>query len=191
MYTAPLLLPIGLVTLNARAFSPDWQPSDMGTWTYQITTDFTPPTISAQVSPTPNAAGWNNTDVTVTFTCADADSGVATCSAPVTLFSERAAISVTGEAIDNVGNRATATVVVNLDDTVPVVTVHAPADGDVVPPETVEVTIRGNAADRTSGVVSVLCGGVAATLDGQRYSCAVPVRRRSPSRATISPPRPT
>ncbi|HEY6944280.1 MAG TPA: hypothetical protein VI431_04000 [Candidatus Acidoferrum sp.] len=28
-----------------------------------------PPSISAQVSPAPNASGWNNSNVTVAFTC--------------------------------------------------------------------------------------------------------------------------
>src|SRR5262249_25574310 len=38
--------------------------------------DTTPPTITAGASPAPNAQSWNNTDVTVTFTCSDALSGV-------------------------------------------------------------------------------------------------------------------
>ena len=43
------------------------------------------PEITAAVSPAPNAAGWNNGNVTVTFTCSDATSGIATCPAPVTV----------------------------------------------------------------------------------------------------------
>lgn len=37
------------------------------------------PTISTQVSPAPNASGWNNTDVNVTVTCADNISAVSIC----------------------------------------------------------------------------------------------------------------
>src|SRR5207247_6013836 len=41
--------------------------------------DTTPPVISTTVSPAPNTRGWNNTNVTVTFVCSDAGSGVAQC----------------------------------------------------------------------------------------------------------------
>ena len=41
------------------------------------------PTITAAATPSANVNGWNNTDVTVTFTCDDATSGVASCPAPV------------------------------------------------------------------------------------------------------------
>ena len=41
--------------------------------------DETPPIIAALASPAPNAAGWNNTNVTVTFTCADTLFGIAVC----------------------------------------------------------------------------------------------------------------
>src|SRR6266511_4101561 len=44
-----------------------------------VKVDTVPPTISGTATPAPNAFGWNNTDVAVTFTCHDADSGIAGC----------------------------------------------------------------------------------------------------------------
>ncbi|MGB8019936.1 MAG: hypothetical protein WCF04_01770, partial [Candidatus Nanopelagicales bacterium] len=53
-----------------------------------INLDLTPPTITGAAAPAPNAAGWNNSNVVVTFTCTDALSGVASCTEPVTLGAE-------------------------------------------------------------------------------------------------------
>lgn len=93
--------------------------------------DLTKPTISGAAAPAPNAAGWNNTDVTVTYTCNDALSGVATCTAPQTLV-EGAAQSSTGTAVDKAGNSDTATVSgINVDKTKPVVTVTGVANGAI------------------------------------------------------------
>ena len=50
-----------------------------------IRIDQTSPRITATVSPGPNAQGWNNTDVTVSFVCSDALSGIASCPDPVTV----------------------------------------------------------------------------------------------------------
>ena len=44
-----------------------------------VNVDLTNPTISGSAFPAPNAAGWNNTDVSVVFTCSDGISGIATC----------------------------------------------------------------------------------------------------------------
>src|SRR5262249_56108304 len=44
------------------------------TKTLSVKIDKTAPTAGATVSPTPNAAGWNNTNVTVTLTGADTGS---------------------------------------------------------------------------------------------------------------------
>ena len=57
-----------------------------------INIDKTPPTLAfSAASPAANANGWNNTDVTVTFTGTDALSTIDFCTAPVTLSAEGAA----------------------------------------------------------------------------------------------------
>src|SRR5205814_3061279 len=77
------------------------------------------PGISAVVSPPPNAAGWNNTDVRVSFTCTDATSGIARCPDPVTLSTEGAGQVVSGTAVDVAGNQSSVSVTLNIDKTRP------------------------------------------------------------------------
>lgn len=72
--------------------------------------DATPPTLTATRTPPANSAGWNNTDVTVSFTCTDATSGVASCPTGRTFSSEGAGQSMTATATDEAGNTATVTV---------------------------------------------------------------------------------
>jgi WD40 repeat protein len=81
--------------------------------------DKTQPSISASRSPSPNAYGWNNSNVTVSFRCSDGLSGVASCSSPVTVSQEGKDLEVRGEAVDKAGNRSTTTVRVNIDKTPP------------------------------------------------------------------------
>ena len=85
--------------------------------------DMTPPTATAAASPAPNGAGWNSTNVTVTFTGADSLSGIASCTAPITLSTEGPGQTASGLCTDNAGNvSATATVSgINIDKTPPVV----------------------------------------------------------------------
>src|SRR6185295_6060317 len=42
------------------------------------------PQISASLSPPPNEFGWNNSNVTVTFTCTETDAPVSFCTSPRT-----------------------------------------------------------------------------------------------------------
>lgn len=86
--------------------------------------DKTPPTVTARRAPAANAAGWVNANVVVSFSCADALSGVAACPEPVTVGTEGADQQVTGAAADRAGNKGTATLGgINVDRTPPVTTV--------------------------------------------------------------------
>src|SRR5260370_4074831 len=87
--------------------------------------DNDPPAISAVSTPAANSAGWNNSDVIVTFTCSDATSGIAVCPAPATVSSEVKAQSVQGTAGDEAGNTATVTINVSIDKTRPTITTTA------------------------------------------------------------------
>jgi len=81
--------------------------------------DKTLPTITAAVSPSPNSNGCNSTDVTVTFTCGDTQSGIASCPAPVIVTTEGAGQVISGTATDKAGNSATVAVTVSIDKTAP------------------------------------------------------------------------
>ena len=168
-YVGPFQLPDGFVTLKARAFEVDWTTSAATTLSYTMTNDNTPPTITAGFSPAPNASGWNNGDVTVTFTCSD-ESGVSVCTSPTTVRGEGVGIPVTGAATDVWGNHAANTWNVNIDRAPPSVHVYAPAEGSTVASGTTFVTIRGGAAE-LSGLESVSCDGVAATVTGNLFTC--------------------
>jgi pectin methylesterase-like acyl-CoA thioesterase len=84
-----------------------------------VNIDKTAPSINALRNPEPNANGWNNTDVTVSFNATDGLAGVATVSNPVTVSTEGANQSVTGTATDLAGNTGSVTVLVSIDKTAP------------------------------------------------------------------------
>src|SRR5829696_6575157 len=75
-----------------------------------INIDKTAPTITGSRSPNANANGWNNSNVTVSYTCADSLSGVGSCSSPETLSNEGTGLSSTGNVTDKAGNTASTTV---------------------------------------------------------------------------------
>lgn len=123
--------------------------------TLTIMLDKTPPAITPVRTPPPNANGWNNTNVTVSFQCSDALSGLAAGSppAPTTLSAEGAGQSVSGKCTDIAGNMASATVSgINIDKTPPTVACSAspnilwPPNNKLVP---VSATV--NVSDALSG----------------------------------------
>ena len=110
------------------------------------------PTIGHTQSPLANLNGWNNTNVTVTFTCADALSGIASCTTPQTVTTEGQNQPVTGTALDNAGNTATDPATVSIDKTKPTITSardRAPNANDWYD---ADVTVTYTCADALSGV---------------------------------------
>jgi WD40 repeat protein len=122
-----------------------------GTFTVRI--DRTPPRITATFNPPQPSSGWYTTDVTVSFQCEDALSGVASCSSPVTVSQEGKDLEVRGEAVDKAGNRSTTTVRVNIDKTPPTgsLTIN---DGAATTGSTI-VTLKIQANDPLSGVAEM------------------------------------
>jgi hypothetical protein len=94
--------------------------------------DKTAPAI-ALVSRTPaNVAGWNNTDVLLSWSCTDALSGVVAAKVGHTVSGEGNALQATGLCGDIADNSASDTVAgIKIDKTVPSISIIAPADGSV------------------------------------------------------------
>ena len=90
--------------------------------------DATAPSISAVITPTPDSAGWNRTPVTVTYTCADSGSGIASCS-PAQSFIAEGPSTYAGTATDTAGNSTSTTGTVKIDTIAPTVSVTGPAPG--------------------------------------------------------------
>jgi len=134
------------------------------------------PRISATMSPSPNAFGWNNSSVTVTFTCTATDSPISFCTSPQTKSFSGAGIKVTGTAIDANGVTATMVVIVNIDLAGPGLNVYSPSATGVFLPGTTSVPIRGSAVDVLSGLSSVTCAGVPALVVGQNFTCTAAVQ---------------
>ncbi|KRE43667.1 OmpL47-type beta-barrel domain-containing protein [Knoellia sp. Soil729] len=117
--------------------------------------DKTTPTIGHTQSPVANADGWNNENVTVTFDCSDALSGVASCTDPQTVTTEGKAQAVTGTVRDNAGNTATDPAAVSIDKTKPVISVDPlPAPTGANGWYKDDVTATFTATDAVSGVKS-------------------------------------
>ena len=94
-----------------------------------INIDLTSPVTSALATPSPNAAGWNNTAVTVSFSGTDTLSGIGACTANTSLAQEGAGQSASGACTDLAGNRSAVTASgINIDLTSPVMACSATPD---------------------------------------------------------------
>lgn len=92
----------------------------------EIKIDKTLPQVNAYVFPPANSLGWNNTDVTVTFSASDTLSGIASVTPAKTITSEGANQYIGGEAIDLAGNESNNAAILNIDKTTPKITINLP-----------------------------------------------------------------
>lgn len=84
---------------------------NVGTDVATVKLDRTAPGITGTITDgTLGRNGWYTSPVTVTFTCSDSLSGVATCPDPVRLTANGSANSATGQVVDKAGNTASTTV---------------------------------------------------------------------------------
>ena len=112
----------GIASVNGSATD---QAGNLATIAATVRLDRTAPTISAIVTPAPNASGWSNAaSESVHFSCSDALSGLASTACPADqTVSAEGSTNVVGTVLDMAGNSATKSVVVKLDRTPPTITV--------------------------------------------------------------------
>jgi hypothetical protein len=117
--------------------------------------DFTVPTITATKTPSANAQGWNNGDVTVTFTVSDDVSGVVSVPANQVISTDGTGQYVIGTVVDVAGNAATLTVGdINIDKTAPTTIYNLIGDSDSDGWYTSNVQVALTASDALSGAKS-------------------------------------
>jgi len=131
------------------------------------------PSISYTESPPPNASGWHNTAVHVSFTCSDATSGIASCPSPIDLATEGFQQIISATASDKAGNSAVLSIPINIDETPPTISISSPSDGSVV--ATPSVSVLGSLSDALSGISAgtVTCNGEPAAVSGGAFNCVV------------------
>jgi len=146
------------------------------------------PTITAaaiKADSTPYTAGeWTNQDVTVHFSCEDAESGIASCPADET-FSMEGTFTATGTATDNANNSASASFGPILIDKT------APALSPVVSPNPVPLngtaTVTAGATDTGSGVASQSCGALdTSTVGTKSVTCSATDQAGNTGTASVS-----
>jgi hypothetical protein len=136
--------------------------------------DLTPPSIMSTQSPQPNANGWNNTAVTITFIASDSLSGVAGSSTKsVTLSQEGAGLKATASFQDVAGNTATGKATANIDWTPPTITCPANVTTTHLPGKKYATVNPGQATatDNLSGVASI----VGVRSDGKQLTANYPI----------------
>jgi RHS repeat-associated protein len=127
-----------------------------------------PLAMTASPSPAANANGWNNSNVTVTYSCTGGAPPVQ-CPAAQTVSTEGANQTISATATDANGATASASVTLKIDKTGPVVAVTSPANNTITTASTQQVS--GTVADSLSGIASASCNGSPATIQAGAVSC--------------------
>lgn len=133
--------------------------------------------IVASASPLPNTAGWNNTNVTVSYTCTDGAPPVS-CPSPQVVTANGANQVITATASDFAGQTASASVTLNIDQTPPTITAVVSPAPNAAGWNNSNPTVTFTCSDSTSGVAScpapqtVSSEGVGQTISGTAVDIA-------------------
>ncbi|WP_027481672.1 PxKF domain-containing protein [Deinococcus pimensis] len=147
--------------------------------------DTVKPVLIAKRNVQPNGEKWNNTDVTVTFECSDALSGLtATCPTAQT-FGEGAAQTAKASVTDRAGNTAEVTEgPINVDKTAPIVRAVADHAPNSLGWYADDVTVKFECSDDLSGVSA--CPGNRTLGEGADQSVAADIIDRAGNAATTT-----
>lgn len=142
--------------------------------TVMLNIDKTPPKVTFDTaSPAPNAAGWNNTNVNVSFTASDAVSGVAKTNpgkSPIVLRSVGTSVTSAVIVSDLAGNSTSfLTPIYKIDKTPPVIKGIRTPLANSLGWSNEDVTITFNAADSLSGV-DIVSEPITVTSEGRGQS---------------------
>ncbi|MEV4706345.1 Neogenin [Actinoplanes sp. NPDC049316] len=129
-----------------------------------VNVDRSAPLISAVVVGEANGDGWFRTAPTVHFTCIEAGSGLAACPADTEVTTDGAGQTVIGTVTDNAGNTATASVVVSVDRTAPVITATVVGEANTDGWYRGAPTVHFTCTDEGSGIAD--CPADATVTDG-------------------------
>ena len=143
--------------------------------------DVTPPAVTALVTPAPNAAGWNSSPPTVTWSVADPESGVtsSTGCAATSVSEETTGLTLTCTATNGADLSSSASVTLKLDTQAPTISLVQPADGEILSLNA-SVVANYTCADTTSAIT----GCVGSVASGAPLNTATPGEHSFTVRAT-------
>jgi large repetitive protein len=151
--------------------------------------DNTAPTITGRPAPAANVNGWNNTDVTVTFTCGDSGSGIVSCPNPRILTTEGTAAPVSGAAIDAAGNTASATVTgIRIDKTRPTLSGAPTTAPNGAGWYNANVAVKWSCSDALSGIDGACPADSAITGEGEALSSSASVHDKAGNSTSATSP---
>jgi hypothetical protein len=154
------LFSIGETTVNCSATDAHGN-SASGSFTVTVKlVDTTPPTITfVSRLPAPNSLSWNNSDVTVTWSCSD-NEGVLSPTVTQVVSMEGAALSAIGTCTDTSGNTASDTQTgINIDKTAPTLSPAISPLPVVLNSNPSLYTVSTGARDALSGIDAEGCAG--------------------------------
>ena len=157
------------------------------TKTAHVKIDKTAPTIGHAFTPSAYDGGWTNAaKVTVTFTCTDAGSGVASCTPAQDVTTEGASQQVQGTGTDNAGNSASDTAAVSIDRTPPTVSAAADRAANGNSWYQADVTVSFSCADQAALSGIHVCPATQTLAEGKNQTASGTASDNAGNTATAS-----